>query len=659
MDSLMGLSGHLLGLWLVIVGIAIAVGVLCALGDSLRHRKQHQDRTGDRTALRCLLLALALATVRVGAPVQAADAEDPPRPATSLEELDKRLADTFEKAKVPGVSVTVIEGGQIVLTKGYGYADLKTKRPVTPETVFRAGSISKSLTSIGVMMLVEEGKLSLDAKLADLMPELKYDNPWEKTDPIRLVHLLEHTTGFDDIAFRHYLLEGKDVPLSDAVNLYGPYKSRWKPGTMTSYCNSGPVIAGRIIEKVSGQRFQDFIASRLTGPLGMESAFWTREPQIAGRLSKSYKNTDGDEEPFVEILARPSGSLNVTSKDLAKLPLLMLGRGTLDARTYLSTASVERIERPETNDGARAGLKYGYGLGNMVYAGSKGVFHGHDGGIDGFVSKYEYAPGQGAGFVVMANLGTKEVFDAGEEIRNYLERDFPESKAVAVPLAPSQLEQLTGFYQSITPRQQMLAIIESIFGWQTARAKGGDLEFNGTKRIHVGSNVFRKTDKAVPNIVFVPNGDDVLMFTAIGVELVGKAALAAVYVLALVLSALYMLIWVPSAFLGRLADRGGLTIRLLPWLAMLSTIAVAGLAMVGFESASLGQIGKPGTLGWALYGATLATPVLGALALLRAAMGAPNARIPVRGIAWLSSVATLAFAGYLWSYGWIGIKLWE
>jgi len=553
-----------------------------------------------------------------------------------------------------------------VLTKGYGFADLKTKRPVTPETVFRAGSISKSFTAIGVMMLVEEGKLSLDSKLAELMPELQYDNPWEETDPIRLVHLLEHTTGFDDIRFHHYFLEGKDVPLSDAVNQYGPYKSRWRPGTMTSYSNAGPVIVGRIIEKASGQRFQDFMASRLTGPLGMGSAYWTRELQITDRLSKSYKNTDGDEEPFVEILARPSGSLNVTSKDLAKLPLLMLGRGTLDARTYLSTASIERIERPETNDGARAGLTYGYGLGNMIYAGRKAVFHGHDGGIDGFVSKYEYAPGQGAGFVVMANLGTEEVFNAGEEIRSYLERNLPESRAAAAPLAPEQLQQLTGFYQSITPRQQMLAIIDSIFGWQIARARDGELEFNDTKRIHIGNNLFQKTDKAVPNIVFVPDGDDVLMFTPTGAdrkvplpELVGKAALAAVYVLALALSALYMLIWIPSAFLGRLTDRGGVTIRLLPWLAILSTVVVAGLAVVGFQGADLAQIGKPGPLGWALYGATLATPVLGVLALLRAAKGAPNARIIVRWIAWLSSIATLAFAGYLWAYGWIGIKLWE
>jgi len=598
------------------------------------------------------------------ASAQAAEPEKP-KPAASLEELDKRLAAEFAKGKVPGASVTIVEGGQIVLSKGYGFADLKTKKPVTPETVFRAGSISKSFTGIAVMMLVEEGKLNLDAKLADLMPELKYDNPWEKTDPVRLVHLLEHTTGFYDITFRHYLLEGKDVPLSDAVDKYGPYKSRWKPGTMTSYCNAGPVIAGRIIEKVSGQKFQDFIASRLTGQLGMESAYWTREPQISDRLSKSYSDGGAKEEPFVEVLARPSGSLNVTSKDLAKLPLLMLGRGTLDGRTYLSTASVERIERPESNDGARAGLKYGYGLGNMIYAGRKGLFFGHDGGIDGFVSKYEYAPGQGAGFVVMANLGASEAFAAGDEIRSYLERNFPEPKTVAVPLAPAELERLTGFYQSITPRQQKLAVLESIFGWQTARAKGGELEFNDTKRTHVGNNIFQKIDKAAPNIVFALKGDDVLMFTAVGAgrkvplpELVGKAALAAVYALALVVSALYMLIWIPSAFFGRLGERGGVTIRLLPWLAMLSTVSLAGLFIYLVSANDLGLVGKPSSLGWALYGLSIAVPALGGLSLVRSAMGS-GANVIVRGFAWLNSLAVLGFAGYLYAYGWIGMKLWE
>jgi CubicO group peptidase (beta-lactamase class C family) len=597
-------------------------------------------------------------------PALAADAEAP-KPAASLEELDKRLADVFAKGKIPGASVTVIEGGQIVFNKGYGHADLKTKKPVTAETVFRAGSISKSWTAIGVMMLVEEGRLSLDAKLSDLMPELKFDNAWEKSDPVRLVHLLEHTTGFDDIDFRHYFFEGRD-PLSKAVEVYGPYKSRWKPGTMTAYCNSGPVIVGRIIEKVSGQSFPDFMASRLTGPLGMESAYWTREPAISERLSKSYKDDQGTEEPFVEILARPSGSLNVTSKDLAKLPLLMMGRGTLDARTYLSTASVERIERPETTDGARAGLKYGYGLGNLIYAGKKGIFFGHDGGIDGFVSKYEYAPGLGLGFVVMANRASADAFSAGEEIKSYLERNLPEAKPLAQPLAAADLEDWAGYYQSIAPRQQKLAILESIFGWHNGKADKGELYFNDTRRIHLGNGVFQREDRAAPNMIFVRQVDGIKMFTPTGVdrkvplwELGGKAAFAAAFGLALTVGLLYMLLWIPSAFMGRLAGRGGVTIRLLPWLAILSVVALGGATIYLLSANDLELLGKPNAFAWTLYGLTYAVPALGALTVLRAAIASSEANFFVRFIAWMNGVVVLALSGYLYAYGWIGMKLWE
>ncbi|MEQ1753637.1 MAG: serine hydrolase domain-containing protein [Micropepsaceae bacterium] len=597
----------------------------------------------------------------------AADAaKDKPKPAATLEELDKRLVKLFVDSRIPGASVTIIENNQIAFTKGYGYADLKTKTPVTPDTVFRAGSISKSFTSIAIMMLVEEGKLSLDAKLSDLMPELKYENQWESTNPVRLVHLLEHTSGFDDIDFHHYFLVGKDIPLSKAIDLYGPYKSRWKPGTRASYCNAGPVIAGRIIEKVTGQTFPEFMASRLMGPLGMQTAFWTRESQISDHIAKSYKNEDGVEEPFMEILARPSGSLNVTSKDLAKLPLLMLGRGTLDAHTYISQASVERIERPETTDAARAGMKYGYGLGNVAYPGHKTVFYGHDGGIDGFVSKYQYAPGQGFGFVVMANLGKKELFDAADEIQDYLERNLPPLRIDAQPLAAKDLENYAGFYQTVTPRQQKLALIENILSWQTGTAENGELVFNGTRRIHRGNGIFQKEDRAAPNLMFMRAPEGQVYFATIDTarkvpmwEVGAKAAYAIAFALALVLSAIYMLIWIPSAFLGRLAERGGITLRLLPWAAMLSLVVFASFTVFLLSSNDLNLVGQPSTPGWIVYGSTLAVPGFGVLALVRALMGSPDANIFVRCLAWLNGLVVTGFAGYMYAYGWIGMKLWE
>ncbi|MBL9098034.1 MAG: beta-lactamase family protein [Alphaproteobacteria bacterium] len=611
-------------------------------------------------------LQAAMAAIFLFASFAHAEEEKRPEPAKSLEELDRRLADEFKKSGIPGVSVTVIENNKIVLTKGYGVSDIETKAPVTPDTVFRAGSISKSWTAIAVMLLVEEGKLNLDAKLADLMPEMKFDNPWETTDPIRLVHLIEHTTGFDDIGFRHYLIEGKDIPLSDAVGLYGPYKSRWKPGTRMSYCNAGPVVAGRIIEKVTGKRFQDFIAERLTRPLGMESAYWTKEPQIAARIAKSYKDDGVTPEPFMDIPARPSGSLNVTSKDLARLPMLLLGRGTLDGVTYFKPETAERIEYPQTTNGVRAGLKFGYGLGVLAYPGKKAVFHGHDGGIDGFVSKYEYAPGKGAGFVVMANAPKDEAFALAEAIKDYLERDWPTPVVANVPVPAADLARWSGQYQTITPRQQILALITSLVQWQSASGDAGTFSFNDTKRTHLGGGVFQKPDAAAPNMVLVNEPQGVVMYTGTGAnrlvpawEMWAKVVYIGAFAAALAASVIFMLVWIPGAFRGRLAERGGLTIRLLPTLALLSIVALAGLAMTLMSIGDLEIVGKPSLAAQNTYALSLAIPVLAALAALRALMPAQGANRFVRGLAALTALLSIIAAIYLYQYGWIGLKTWE
>lgn len=613
--------------------------------------------------VRVSLLALAGAML-LSASAFAADEKPNLTPAKTLEELDKRLADEVAKAKIPGASVTVIENNQVVMTKGYGVSDIAAKTPVTPETVFRAGSISKSFTGLAVMMLVEEGKLSLDTKLADLMPELKYDNPWEATDPIRVAHLLEHTTGFNDIGFRHYLLVGKDVPLAQAVNLYGPYKSRWKPGTRTSYCNAGPVIAGRIVEKITGKRYQDFIAERITGPLKMESAYWTLEPQIAGRISKSYQGDGVTPEPFMDILARPSGSLNVTSKDLARLPLLMLGRGTLDGVTYFSPAGAERIEFPQTTNAVRAGLKYGYGLGNVASPEEKAVFHGHNGAIDGFIAEYRYAPGKGAGLVVMINAQKQEIDDLVGIVTDYLQRDWPSVPAESKPVPQADLARWAGQYQTATPRQQLLALITSLTQWDGVVASGNSLAYGKDKRAYLGGGLFRKENAFVPSSVFVEEDSNTMMYTYGGAarrvpqsEMYAKFAGIIAFALTTALSILYALIWIPSYFMGRLEERGGVTIRLFPLLAVLSVIGLFATFILSLLSGDLAILGKPSIPAWIFYGFSLAIPVMAALTFLRALVAGDN-NVAVRSLAFVTAIVTGIVAAYLYQYGWIGLKLW-
>jgi len=611
-------------------------------------------------------IAFALLIWAALAPVRAAD--EKPVPPKTLDELDRRVGETFAKLKIPGASIAVIENNQVVLTKAYGFADVGARKQATPETVFRAGSISKNFVGVAVMMLVEEGKLDLNAKLSDLAPEIKFVNPWEATDPVRLSHLMEHTTGFDDIRFSQYLLDGKDMPLKQAIDLYGPYVSRWKPGTYPAYSNAPPVIAAYIVEKASGQSWADFTRTRIFEPLGMASAHWVRTPGIEARLSKSYRNDGVTEEPYVDIPGKPAGSLNVTPGDLAKFALMMIGRGTYNGKTLLKPESVDRIETPQSTLAVRSGLKLGYGLGNLALPREKGVFHGHDGGIDGFLSTYLYEPAKGSGLVAMVNIPKGEALQVMELIVSYLERDWPKPAPTPVPQDAQALAKLAGIYKQAAPRIQMLAPLEEFLGTQNVRVENGKLLIEGVERIPVGPLVFQRTDRAGPTAVFVPTASGADMLTATGarhqvsqVEIVAKGAFVVLYALSLAVSLLYFIVWFVSLFLGRLAERGGLLVRAIPLLTILALPAflMTLLTALGDESwESLITLGTPSAMAMTIYGLSLSVPILGAFSLFEGLAARYETPILPRTLALLNGALALIAATYLWQFGWVGLKTW-
>jgi CubicO group peptidase (beta-lactamase class C family) len=587
-------------------------------------------------------------------------------PATDLAALDKSLGEAFEKAKVPGASVAVIEHGEVALVRAYGLADVAANKPATPESVFRAGSISKSIVGIAVMMLVEEGRLDLDARLSDLAPELKFDNPWEATDPVRLVHLMEHTSGFDDIGFHHYLLDGTRMPLLQAIEKYGPYRSRWKPGSYASYCNSGPVIAGYIVEKASGMSWADFTRTRIFEPLGMKSAYWDRDPAIADRIAKSYRSDGKTEEPYMDIPGKPAGALNVEARDLAKLALMMIGRGSYNGVTLLTPESVARIETPHTTLASRLGLAPGYGLGNMALPRAKGIFHGHDGGIDGFLSTYAYEADNAAGLVIMINAPQGEALQAAETIFTYLQRDWPEVAPVEIKTEVAELEALTGIYQSMTPRQQQLTPLEALANWTRVKVENGALVLNGSARRQVAPRIFQKPDRIAPNLVFNDAPEGMQMLTAMSAErrvpiseIIAKATWGGFYVLATLFSLIYALVWLTAALRGKLRDRGGVAVRALPAMALFSMAAFAIVLLSALSSSdALNDLGTASVTAWTLYALSITIPVFGAAATLIALRSPQNTPRGVRALALLAGLLAIAASVWLWPYGWIGLKTW-
>jgi CubicO group peptidase (beta-lactamase class C family) len=612
-----------------------------------------------------LLTALLLIALTLS--IASAQDEPKPAPAATIEELDQRLAELFVKHKVPGATVAVIEDDAVVLAKAYGLAEVERQVPATPDTVFRAGSISKSLVGIAVMMLVEEGKLDLEAKLADLAPEIRFRNAWESTDPVRVAHLMEHTTGFDDLRFSQYLIDGSGMSLRQAIDLYGPYESRWRPGTWFAYCNAAPVIAGYLVEKASGLSWAEFTRTRIFEPLGMRSAHWDRAPAIINRLARSYQPDGVTPEPYVDIPGKPAGALNVTAGDLAKLARMLIGRGTVDGVTLLRPESVDRIETPHTTLASRNGLTVGYGLGNVLVARAKAAFHGHDGGIDGFLSTYLYQPEHRAGYVVMINSPQGEALAAGDAISDYLQRDWPATAQPEYPHEAGELEALTGLYQSVAPRQQMLAPLERLADWSPVKFSEGRFNINGTERKGVAPRVFRRAERIAPNVLFMDGDDGQMMLTPTGanrrvplLETVLKATWGVLYALVLLTTLVYLPVWAVGWFRGRLRERGGVMVRLLPALAAFSIAAFAGTLLYALAGSpnTLQLLGTPSATARFLQYSSASIPVFGILAVL-AGMRAPQITPGwVRVLAQLAGMLAFIAGAWLWPEGWVGLQTW-
>jgi CubicO group peptidase (beta-lactamase class C family) len=216
-----------------------------------------------------MIIVLSLVFSTMGAQAQEMEIPIP----QTLKGLEQRVKAIMTENDTPGVGIALVSRDEILWVAGFGTADIATEKAVDTDTLFRIGSISKSFVSLAVLQLQEQGKLSLNDTLRELAPEIAFTNPWEDSDPVRLVHLLEHTTGFEDIHLREFAYNHPTIALHDVL-AYNPASrtSRWPPGRHMSYSNSGPVAAAYVVEKIAGQPFEEFVRQNLFEPLAMETA---------------------------------------------------------------------------------------------------------------------------------------------------------------------------------------------------------------------------------------------------------------------------------------------------------------------------------------------------------------------------------------------------
>ena len=205
----------------------------------------------------------------------------------------------LKRADIPGGVIVIVKDGRILFAKGYGYADVKTKKPVDPATtIFRPGSVSKLFTWTAVMQLVQAGKIDLDA---DVNKYIDFTIPPYDGKPVTMRNLMTHTPGFEETV-RDLLVDAKEQVLPIDVYLKRRLPTRiFPPGEVIAYSNYGATLAGYVVQRVSGEKFEDYIAKHILEPLKMmHSSFMQPLPtKLAPLMATGYLNSSESKVKFI------------------------------------------------------------------------------------------------------------------------------------------------------------------------------------------------------------------------------------------------------------------------------------------------------------------------------------------------------------------------
>jgi len=247
----------------------------------------------------------------------------------------------LENGDIAGGVISVVKDGKVIFARGYGYADLATRAAPSPDTtLFRPGSTSKLFTWTAVMQLVEQGKLNLDA---DINQYLDFKIPSRDGQPITLRNLMTHTPGFEDTARDLLPASANDVNLEKYLKTHIPARI-FAPGKIVAYSNYGCGLAGYIVQRVSGERFEDYIQHHLFDPLDMHhSSFAQPLPAaLAPLMAKGYESaSDGKPQPFEAVDPAPAGALSSSALDMANFMIAQLQDGRFGDTRILNQATAE------------------------------------------------------------------------------------------------------------------------------------------------------------------------------------------------------------------------------------------------------------------------------------------------------------------------------
>ncbi|UZR92662.1 serine hydrolase domain-containing protein [Chondrinema litorale] len=592
----------------------------------------------------------------------------------SVPALIDSIEHIMERKKIAGLMLTLVENDSIIFCGGLGYSNLSTEQKVDKNTLFRVGSITKSLVSLAVIKLIREDKFTLNSNLKEVAPEVPFTNEWEETDPIKIVHLLEHTTGFDDMHFsKMYNLTGEDISIEERLkNDETSLISRWRPGTRHSYSNPGYTILGYLVEKYAGKSFEAYVTDEILKPIGMEHANLLSFPKDKASYAQGYDYDKGDfkEVPFYAINSVPAGALNASATDMAEFLKFFLNNGLVDSTQFFSAEEINEMEKVHSTLAAKNGLENGYGLGNYTSGyGQKQLFQGHNGGIDGFISSYAYNRELGIGYAVSNNT-SNGMGDVIKLVKSFLLRNSANNSISSTNIDASSLKEFEGYYQFKNPRNHILDLVTEMFNGVDVSIEDGKVfykSFMQDKKLlaPVGNYLFKTEESNFANTVFMltPSGKQAIELNGLYFE---KGSFAYILWLRVIIfgnllialvSAITFLSWL-ILFSKKELGFKNFMVRTMPFLALLCFV----IMLYCLQSMLTGNIVELATMngaGLSFLISSVLLPILSVVALISIFLHKEKMSRFLQVWLIVSSVFVCCLSYILYDYGFIGLKIWE
>lgn len=399
-------------------------------------------------------------------------------PAYADDTVTAGIAQALRQEGLSGAVWSLVEPGKSDCVGAAGMADATDGRPLAPDAKVHVGSVAKTVLAAGVLRLVSAGRLTLDTEVARLLPQLVIDNPWQRSDPVRVRHLLDHSAGLENFRFSQVfsLQATPDMPLADVLaRTPGILAIHARPGSHYAYSSTGYHLLGMVIEAVAGMRYERYLDEELLAPLGMgDSTFRFLTQAGAGADARlAMGHFEGERpHPAIPVFLRPAVQFTTTAPDMARMARFLMGDGRIDGHPFIDPQLLGALGAPSGTLAALAGLDKGHGLALAMRDRHGAVGQCHPGDSIGFKAMLCLYPRQQKAYFIAFNMDS-ETADYDRFNRSLIGAlALASPRAPAPASAPADIARWQGSYVPTASAVRTLRWTDAVFNTAEVRWDG-------------------------------------------------------------------------------------------------------------------------------------------------------------------------------------------